>query len=422
MSYNNYPPPNQAYQQAGYQQPYPPQGYSHNPNQQGYPPQQQYQSSAHYGSTPGGGIAPSYAGPAMQTGLNAPSQQQGYPAQQFQQGYGPPQNVGYGAPQFQQSHEWVPPTPPFDPNYNADFDVEILRKATKGFGTDEKVLIQVLSQKSPAHTLQLTERFEQLVGKSLVQVIEKETSRWFCFGLVGCAMGPLHWDVHLLHRAMQGMGTHEDLLTELLIGRSNAEMNELKYAYEKKYHKSLQKAVQGELSMKTERAFNMALTARRDEEYVPVDHNRVQADIHTLYNSSSKRLGTDEITVCGILLSRSDNHLRAVAQGYAASHRKTVPEMIRAEFSGHMKEVLLHAVEGAIDRAARDANLLEDSMRGVGTKDERLTYRVVRMHWDRQHTSVVKSAYQHIFRKDLIRRIQGETSGDYERLLVACLQ
>lgn len=362
----------------------------------------------------------------MQAGMNAQQYQapQGYPAQQYQPGHGPPQNTGYGAPQSQQpmAQTWVPPAPPFDPSYNADYDVELIRKATKGFGTDEKVLVQVLSRKSPAHTLQLAERFEQLVGKSLVQVIEKETSKWFCYGLVGCAMGPLNWDVHLLHRAMKGAGTHEDLLTELLISRSNAEMNEMKYAYEKTYHKSLQKAVQDELSMKTERAFNMALTARRDEEYAPIDHSRVQADIHTLYNASSKRLGTDEIAVCGLILSRSDNHLRAVAQGYMAAHRKTVPEMIRAEFSGHMKDVLLHAMDGAIDRAARDANLLEDSMKGMGTKDERLAYRVIRMHWDRQHTATVKAAYQHIYRKDLIRRIEGETSGDFERLLVACLQ
>lgn len=399
--------------------------YSNYPNQQYSAPHPPYQQN-YQGQQPGGysqnfSNAPAPYGP--------PSGQQGYPsAQQYSQPIqttyppqfqGSPSNLQW---QSQQQHSWAPPAPPFDPMYNADGDVEILRRATKGFGTDEKALIAVLAQKSPAHTLQLAERFEQLVGKSLIQVIEKETSKWFCFGLVGCASGPLNWDVALLHRAMEGLGTHEDLLTELLIGRSNGEMNELKYAYEKKYHKALQSAVQGELSMKTERMFNMALTARRDEEYAPIDPMKVQNDIRTLYSASSTRLGTDEITVCGLILSRSDNHLRAVAHGYVQLHRKTVPDMITSEFSGHMKQALLHAINGAINRAARDAVLLEDAMQGMGTKDERLTYRVVRLHWDKQHTAAVKSAYYQMFGKDLIQRVKGETSGDYERLLIACLQ
>ncbi|CCG81416.1 Annexin XIV [Taphrina deformans PYCC 5710] len=417
MNYNNYaPPPNNGYNN---QAPHMQQGYQ----QQGYPPQGQFGAVPQHGGQQGYAQNPQlgYGAPPMRQGYDSyPQQGYGAPQPGYQQNSPMPPQQGYGNP-VHQPQTWVPPAPPFDPSYNADSDVEIIRKATKGFGTDEKALIHVLARKSPAHTLQLSERFEQLVGKSLVAVIEKETSKWFSFGLVGCASGPLDWDVALLHRAMQGLGTHEDLLTELLIGRSNGEINELKYAYEKKYHRSLQAAVQGDLSMKTERMFNMALTARRDEEYVPIDQARVQADIHTLYGASSKRLGTDEIQVCGIVLSRSDNHLRAVAQGYAMSHRKTVPEMIRAEFSGHMRDALLHAMDGAIDRPTRDANLLEESMAGMGTKDERLTYRVVRMHWDRAHTANVKARYQHVFRKDLVSRIKGETSGDYERLLVACL-
>jgi annexin A7/11 len=34
----------------------------------------------------------------------------------------------------------------------------------------------------------------------------------------------------------------------------------------------------------------------------------------------------------------------------------------------------------------------------------------------------VRQAYQTRFKKDLVRRIKGETSGDYERLLVACVE
>jgi len=57
----------------------------------------------------------------------------------------------------------------------------------------------------------------------------------------------------------------------------------------------------------------------------------------------------------------------------------------------------------------------------MGTKDNLLVNKTVRVHWDRQHLDQVKKAYQHFFKKDLMSRVKGETSGDYRDALVACL-
>lgn len=84
-----------------------------------------------------------------------------------------------------------------------------------------------------------------------------------------------------------------------------------------------------------------------------------------------------------------------------------------------MQEALVQMVRAACDPAMRDAIRLEDCMAGPGTKDELLVSRLVSMHWDRNHMQQVKGAYRHRYNKDLIARIKGETSGNYERLLVA---
>lgn len=86
-----------------------------------------------------------------------------------------------------------------------------------------------------------------------------------------------------------------------------------------------------------------------------------------------------------------------------------------------MEDALLHQLRTGTDAAMRDALLLEEAMSGAGTKDALLTQRAVRVHWDRNHMTQVKGAYQHRFHKSLVSRIKGETSGDYEKLLVACL-
>lgn len=92
------------------------------------------------------------------------------------------------------------------------------------------------------------------------------------------------------------------------------------------------------------------------------------------------------------------------------------------EFSGHMKDALLFQLRHAVDKYMHAARLLEDSMAGMGTKDHLLVARVVRFHWDRNELANIKGAYQQKYRRSLSSRIEGETSGDYKRLMVACIE
>lgn len=136
-------------------------------------------------------------------------------------------------------------------------------------------------------------------------------------------------------------------------------------------------------------------------------------------------MGTDEIAFCGIIFNRSDAQLRQIAHGYKHKHHRALDHVIHEEFSGHMQHALLYIVQGALDIVGRDARLLEAAMEGAGTKDERLTYRIIRAYWKgggHQYLQEVRRVYQEKYRHNLIKRIKGETHGDYERLLVALLE
>ena len=86
-----------------------------------------------------------------------------------------------------------------------------------------------------------------------------------------------------------------------------------------------------------------------------------------------------------------------------------------------MEDALLFQLRHAVDKYMHGAKLLEDTMAGMGTKDHLLVSRVVRFHWDRNELANVKGAYQQKFRRSLGSRIKGETSGDYEKLMLACI-
>ena len=86
-----------------------------------------------------------------------------------------------------------------------------------------------------------------------------------------------------------------------------------------------------------------------------------------------------------------------------------------------MEDALLFQLRHAVDKYMAAAIRLEEAMAGVGTKDKLLVARVVRYHWDRHAMSNIKAAYQQRYHKSLASRIKSETSGDYERLLLACI-
>ncbi|KAJ0106972.1 hypothetical protein J7T55_011067 [Diaporthe amygdali] len=421
--YNQAPPPSHS--------PYPPQG--HSP----YPPYGQPPPHQGYGPPPPG-PPPSelYGSPAPPGGAHAYYHQQpppGPPPGQY--GAPPPPHGGqYGGGQYGAPSQYGAPPPasfptPVSPGYgppqgiqwDANPTANAIRKAMKGFGTDEKTLIRELADKDPFQVHAINDAYQRNHRRNLVADLKDETSGWFEYGLVQLARGPLLADVHLLFDAMEGPGTKERALNDVLLGRSNADINAIKNAYRQVFHRDLLAAVKDDLSLKTERHFEIVLSAQRAEDSAPVNKPDVDRDVDAIYSATEGKLGTDEMRVCSILSTRNDNQIRAIAHEYKLKYARDLETVIKKEFRGHMEEALLFQLRRGMDKYMHQAILLEDAMAGAGTKDYLLVSRVVRSHWDRANMANVKGAYEKRYGKSLARRIKGETSGDYERLMIACI-
>ncbi|AOW03774.1 hypothetical protein B0I72DRAFT_139704 [Yarrowia lipolytica] len=442
MSYN------QGYNQGGYNQG-PPQGYNQGGYNQGPPPQSYNQPPQGYNQGPpqhggynqGGYNQGGYnQGPPQHGGYNqGPPQHGGYnqgPPQhggynqgppQHQQGgyqqggYGgapPPQHGGYGgAPPPQQFNQGPPPqhNPPYDPSN----DASVLYHAMKGWGTDEKKLIQVMGSLKAYQVAPLNNFYRQKYGKTLQKHLTSETSGDFQFALEALCYTPPEFDAFCVHHAVRGLGTKENWLDEILLCRSNYEMQQIKNAYQFLFKKDMVQDVLSDLSFKTKQMFEIVLN--RQDINRPVDPNRVQQDVYELHKAF-KGLGTDEVQVMGILCNRSQAEVAAINAQFHATYAKRLVHALESEFSGHMENALTFIVKYSTDKYQCQAEYLEKAMAGPGTDERALTNRIVRLHWDQQGKPQVMRAYQNVYKRDLVSRVKGETSGDYERLLVALLQ
>lgn len=329
-----------------------------------------------------------------------------YPSQQYHQ---PPQGAQAG---------FAPP--PQHPNPSYPQDIEVIHKACKGFGCDEKAVITILGTRDAATIDAIRSNYKQKVGKDLISTLIKETSGNLETSLVATALGPDESEAFWANKAISGLGTNETMLTEAIMGKNNLQMNAIKSAYQRRYKTSLERDVKGDLSGNTENLFVMALDAQREDDWVQPRHETVIRNVQLL-RSATKGLGTDEVQVFLVFTRSNDAHIRAIAQEYERLHKKSLQKLIKEEFSGHQRQALTYIVDGALNKVARDARLLEDAMAGIGTKNDLLISRLVRIHWDPQHLAAVKREYFNIYHRDLGARIKGETSGNYERMLLTLL-
>ena len=308
------------------------------------------------------------------------------------------------------------------PQRELEADAKKLREAMKGFGTNEALLIQVLAEVHPRDAKRLKELYQATQKRDLLKDIHSETSGYFREGLEGLVRGPLDQDCHILHEAIVGLGTKESAMNDVLLARSNADINAIKQRYRQLYKRPLETDVKGDLSLKTEQLFDMVMSARRNEDSAPLNQQSTDSDVQNLYLATEGKSTSDQIAVCQIMTSRSNNQIRAIAQAYKQRFRHSFEDVIKRQFSGHMQDALLFIIRAGEDPAKHDADLLEESMKGAGTKDTALVRRVIAIHWDLNRLTQCKGAYRHFHKRELAQRIQGETSGDYERLMVACVE
>lgn len=119
------------------------------------------------------------------------------------------------------------------PNFDCNDDCQRLRKAMKGLGTDEMAIIAVLGQRSVSQRLEIVKQFKTLFGKDLIKELDSEISGKFFKTCRALCLDPAIFDAEELSEAIEGIGTNEDCLIEIICCRTNAQIVKIKEAYKK---------------------------------------------------------------------------------------------------------------------------------------------------------------------------------------------
>ena len=177
-------------------------------------------------------------------------------------------------------------------------------KACKGLGTDEDALIDILCNRSKDQLKRINEQYKANYQVSLLELVQDECGGDLRTFLVSVLSDPTQNDAQWLFKAMDGIGTTEKILSEIIVNRTNDELARIKTAYEAKFDRPLIDAVNSETSGNYRDFLVACLQCKRSQE---CDSSAAKSQAGTLHDAvkpgSCCRPPSFDVTVFTSMLS-----------------------------------------------------------------------------------------------------------------------
>lgn len=235
----------------------------------------------------------------------------------------------------------APPLSPTSKRRNARFhdlekDASVLKKALRETKSktypDPRPFIEILPPLTHEQILDLRVEYKKQVktpdmkGVNVAKHIKVrlKEDKYFLKACYATALGQWESEAYWANSYYQGSQTSRELLIESLMGRTNEEIRLIKEAFhDKKYSDSLTRCMKQELKEdKFKKAVMMVLEEKRMDERPgrPLDRTLVEQDVRDLYRAIKSERGGETVMI-GIVVQRSDSHMREVLRVYEASYQ-----------------------------------------------------------------------------------------------------
>ncbi|MCJ1376083.1 hypothetical protein MMC20_007321 [Loxospora ochrophaea] len=303
--------------------------------------------------------------------------------------------------------------------YDPEPDAMALAAALKHSSPDPGPIVKVLPFLSDDHMMALRTEYKKHIkvqgkGINIAKHIKLKVPGVLGKVAYATALGRWESEAHWANFWYQSGSSRRELLIESLMGRSNAEIRQIKESFsDKRYSDSLEKCMQTELKKdKFRNAVLLALEERKMDEISPLSLELVKRDVQDLHRALTSKEG-GETAMINIVVVRSETHMREVLRVYEATYRQNFARDMIQKSRNLVGETLAHILNGVLNRPVRDALLIHQALAETSKdRNELLISRLVRFHWEPKHLERVKAEYKRKYTKRMEDDIEDKIGRD----------
>ncbi|GLU03523.1 hypothetical protein SLE2022_207160 [Rubroshorea leprosula] len=296
---------------------------------------------------------------------------------------------------------------------------EALRRACKGWGTDEKTIISLLGHRNAAQRMQIRLAYLQLYQEDLIKRLESELTGDFKRALYQWILDPIDRDAVLAHVAIRKTSPVDyHVLIEISCIRSPEELLAVRRAYQARYKCSLEEDVAAHTASHFSKLLVALVNAfRYDGMEMNARQAKSEADI--LHNAIKEKAFSHE-EVLRIVSTRSKTQLMATFNSYRHDHAISLSKNLQARESGdHYIEALHTTIKCINDSNKYFEKVLRNAIKRLGTDEDGLT-RVIVTRAEKDLKDIKELYYQRNS-VPLEQAVAKETHGDYKAFLLTLL-
>lgn len=284
-------------------------------------------------------------------------------------------------------------------------------KSSKG----QSEIIKIICNRTNEERQKIKQLYITSYGEDLEKALCSKLSGNFEDCIVALLNTPSEYDAKQLHKAIAGLGTDEDTLTEIIATRPKWKIEEIKAEYEKLYNVTLEKDIHGDTSGTYRQLLVALLQGGRSENPYP-NEKECKKICEELYNGGEAIKGTDNDLFIKYFANKSPAELAMVSQLYHKKYNKSLLDVIEKEFSGDVKVLFSTLLKALVKPAEYFATRVNKAVKGWGTNNNLLIRILVTR--DEIDMPQIKKCYKELYKKDMLEDIKDDTSGDYRELLI----
>ncbi|GIQ86996.1 annexin, partial [Kipferlia bialata] len=269
-------------------------------------------------------------------------------------------------------------------------------------GTDDSVLIRVLSSHKNAEIQEIRAAYEAKYGKSLVDDLEGDTSGSYENMVVFMVTERRVCEAGLIRDAIKGAGTDEQMLIDVIMARNAFELKAIAAAYKREYQSDMVTDILEELTSKLKPIFTAALAM--DREAGDAKPTRINGDVQKFRTATEGKV--DKEAVFEILFQNSMLHNREVFATFERTYNESVLEILEDKFKGDEEDSVLAVAQWCMDPAMLTASIIKRCFKGIGT-DEKSLDALLATRYDICKFGHVAAAYDHKYGKGQLRKFRG---------------